>query len=201
LNKEFTLLGIDPSLAKTGLCLAKCHQDHGITDIVGLKLIKTDSAAEKGKKNKHDLFRAKSIWKDMQLYLAMADFVASETPQIAGDVMQSRSIWTSGIMFGLLATITHPLIQVSALEVKIAATGNRKASKKEMIEWAFKLFPDAPWLYKKVHDVRSPILDNEHIADAMGVVKAAFDKLKESNFNHLDGMSSSQSKKSKINVK
>jgi Holliday junction resolvasome RuvABC endonuclease subunit len=88
------------------------------------------------------------------------------------------------MVIGILANLPVPLIQVSPLEVKIAAVGHRQAAKEEMIEWAVGKHPDANWLRHakngrvKVKDgfkewkVGDLLNDNEHLADAVAVAEA-----------------------------
>ena len=49
---------------------------------------------------------------------------------------------------------------------------NRKVTKDEIIEWAVKEWPKAPWLRAHNRKTGSIVKANEHLADAMAVVKA-----------------------------
>lgn len=168
------ILGIDPALVNTGLALFN-HTD-GNNSIIDLGLIVTSSSGDKNvRKNIDDYNRAVLLHTQLQTWISRCDCVCVELPQIAGANVQARSMWSSGIALGILASISKPVVVLTPSEVKLA-TGNKTASKEEVIAWATSLYPDAPW--KKVKRKGEMVLvdKNEHIADAVAVVHAGLDK-------------------------
>jgi hypothetical protein len=61
---------------------------------------------------------------------------------------------------------------VTPTEVKLAATGNKNASKQEMIDWAVEAHPEASWLRHKRKGVMELTAANEHLADALAAIYA-----------------------------
>lgn len=74
-----------------------------------------------------------------------------------------------GICIGLLATITKPLLQVTAQEVK-RVVGLPKPSKADMIAWALKTHPEAPLA---TYNGKINAAKAEHQADAIAAIHAA----------------------------
>lgn len=84
-----------------------------------------------------------------------------------------------GVCVGILATVRSegiPLVEVTALDVKMALTGLRNATKRQMIEAATDLYPEANWpLYEQSGkgftkgEIHSKA---EHVADGFGAIHA-----------------------------
>lgn len=77
-----------------------------------------------------------------------------------------------GMCIGVLGCISNSMIQVTPLEVKLAAVGSKTATKAEMIEWATNKYLSAKWLTTKRNGVISFTDKNEHLADALGAIHA-----------------------------
>ena len=80
---------------------------------------------------------------------------------------------------GILGSIRAegiPLIEVTASEVKKAATGNKNATKQQMIDWAVDLYPEANWPVHRQNGKnfnKGDIVDKaEHVADGLGAIHA-----------------------------
>lgn len=84
----------------------------------------------------------------------------------------ARAMASYGICIGILASLRIPLIEVTPNEVKLAGAGVKNATKDEMIQWAMKEFPNANWLTRRLHGEVVPTDANEHLADAVGAIKA-----------------------------
>jgi Holliday junction resolvasome RuvABC endonuclease subunit len=84
----------------------------------------------------------------------------------------ARAMASYGICIGVLASINKPMIQVTPTEVKVAATGNKSATKREMIIWAFSQNSSLKWLTRTTNGDNILIDKNEHMADAMAAIKA-----------------------------
>ena len=80
----------------------------------------------------------------------------------------ARAMMSYGACMGLIASLDIPVIQLTPTEVKLAAVGDKNATKREMIQWASDLFPDLNWLRSRGRLID----DNEHLADAIGAINA-----------------------------
>lgn len=164
------ILGLDPALVNTGLALL--NHNEGNNTIIDLGLIVTNSSKDKKvRKNIDDYNRAVLLFSSLQPWIDKCDCVAVELPQIAGANVQARSMWSSGIALGIISSIKKPMVLLSPSEVKLA-TGNKTASKEEVISWATTLYPDAPWKRVKRKGELVLVEKNEHIADAVAAAHA-----------------------------
>lgn len=164
-------IGIDPSLSNLGLCSGKLSPS--MTSLLpdDIKLIRTYKSKDKIRKSADDYNRCRL------LYNGVMDFYNSVQPDVIFTEMpigsQSASAMKGyGVCIMLMASLPTPLIQVTPAEVKMAATGCRKASKADMIKWASSCWEDLPWM--KVKRKGSLVLTNhnEHLADSLGAVAA-----------------------------
>ena len=185
------IVGIDPSLVNTGL--VSVEGNPGSWPMSNLSLITTKSANQTAaqakaqkkakkpllavvRKNYDDLARARELLVTILDFVQDADFICVEIPQIGGAEMQARSMWTSGIALGLIASLPpEKVIALTPMEVK-AATGNQKASKEDMCNWAYRLYPDAPWPSRKLKGEMVRLVTNHHIADALATIVAGAQK-------------------------
>lgn len=170
-------VSFDPSQSNFGIADVTIDVDTLEIKVVGLKLISTESEASKGViKVSDNLRRAKEIQEGMQEALkgkvvAIAEIplmITSANPRIA-----SLANYNSGMMVGVLSAIGIPLIQVFPKDVKMASVGIKDACKEEMIAWALKNYPDAPWIMRKLKGNYVPTAANEHLADAVAAAHAA----------------------------
>lgn len=187
------IVGIDPSLVNTGLVALEGNP--GAWLVSNLSLVTTKSAnhtaaqtkalkkakkvvAPVVRKNYDDLDRARELLEKILDFVKDADFICVEIPQIGGAEMQARSMWTSGVALGLIASLPpEKVIALTPTEVK-AATGNKKASKEEMCDWAYSLYPNAAWPSRKLKGAMVRLMTNHHIADALASVAAGLEKKK-----------------------
>lgn len=167
---KIKILGIDPALNNFGLAQATLDLETLELHIDNLSLPQTES--ENGKtvrKNSDDIRRANILYSGMIEACKGASFAIAEVP--VGS-QSSRAMASYGICCGVLAACPIPLIQVTPSEVKLAAIGEKNASKIEMIEWAMKKYPYANWVMRKVKGVMQPQACNEHLADAIAAIEA-----------------------------
>jgi hypothetical protein len=167
------LLAVDPALRNLGFARLVMPLEGGALRLEGLRLVQTENGAGKTvRKNSDDLRRASEGWEAMCEEAAWADLVAAEIPS---GTQSARGAMSNGISLGLLAALARlrPLIQVTALEAKRVATGRKTASKDEMITWATGLYPQAPWLRRKLSGEMRLLDANEHLADAVAIGLAA----------------------------
>ena len=88
--------------------------------------------------------------------------------------------------------LNKPLIEVTPTEAKKASVGRATATKDEIIDWAFKKYPNLNWLKSAQSKRPSKLTDaNEHLADAIAVGHAG---VKTSEFRAAAAMLASATK-------
>lgn len=162
--------GLDGSLRNFGIANMTLDLLTDELKVTGLHLPKTEKDTHKQVRASSDTyFRGKFLHEEVTKALDGSVAVFAEIPYGGKSY---DAVLGFGIVIGIYASLTMPLIEVSQSETKKAAVGTRTASKEEMIAWAFELYPDAPWRTVKRKGVIVPTKDNEHIADACAVVHA-----------------------------
>jgi Holliday junction resolvasome RuvABC endonuclease subunit len=162
------IAGLDPSFSNFGF--SKGTFINGYLEITQVSLQKTEkSKVKQVKVNSDDLYRATLLLKSINDFLSGVDLVFIEVPQGSQSASAAKAY---GVCIGLIAGIKIPYIQVNPTQVKIAATGNKTASKAEMINWAVDMYPELNWLTKKQKGLVSLTNDNEHIADSIAAIHA-----------------------------
>lgn len=131
------LLGLDPSLSHTGWCVLEVDTEaRAITKVLIHGTVVTEkSKNKKVRKSSDDLERARTIARYLQEVIKVWDIklAASEVPSGAQSASASRAF---GIVVGLLASLSVPIIEVSPTEVKMAVAGNKIADKEDIVRWA-----------------------------------------------------------------
>jgi Holliday junction resolvasome RuvABC endonuclease subunit len=171
MSRTISILGIDPSMNNFGYAAAKFDLD---TQELTYNNIILNTPVKPPKKktvrqNSVDLELARNHFQALTKYVSRFDIVCVEIP--VGS-QTARAMASYGICVGLLASISKPLIQVTPTEVKIAATGNKTASKRDMINWACSQNSQLNWLTRSANGDNILIDKNEHMADAMAAIKA-----------------------------
>lgn len=170
-SRKIKILGIDPSMNNFGYAAATYDLDTGQLEYLGIRLNSPDKpkAKKSVRQNSTDLALAKNQYSVLQQRMEWADIICVEIP--VGS-QSARAMASYGICIGVLASINKPMIQVTPTEVKVAATGNKSATKREMINWAFSQNNSLKWLTRTVNGDNILIDKNEHMADAMAAIKA-----------------------------
>lgn len=177
--KKCRFLSIDASFSNVGVAIGYLLSD-GTIDVKEIYLCTTEKSSVKTVRASSDTIRrCKESYTFLHKLLAdwEPNVVFAETPIGSQSANAMKSY---GVTCMLLASTTPPAIEVSPTEVKIAATGKKAASKREMIDWATTRYPKVSW------DVyRNKITNkNEHPADAIAVAHAGvqtseYERLKE----------------------
>ena len=168
--RTIKVAGLDPSMNNFGMVLADYDLDSGELSNVQLLLSSPDTVEGKQvRQNSKDITKAKQHWNAVNRFIPKDTIVFVEVP--VGS-QTARAMASYGICVGILSCLPHTLIQVTPLEVKVAATGSKTATKAEMIDWATNKFNSANWLTKKRNGVLSYTNDNEHLADALAAIYA-----------------------------
>lgn len=165
-NASIRFAAIDPSLQNWGMAKFEFWPESGKIVLFDLKLIETEADKAKNiRVNSNDLRRANELFVASVAWLRDCTLFAAEIPS---GTQSARGAMSNGLCIGLLGALKElrPLIQVQIAEAKRVATGRKTGSKEEMIDFATRRFPDAPWLTRRLKGQIVPIAANEHLADA-----------------------------------
>lgn len=161
------VLGCDPSLRNWGMAEANLDLTTGVLSTPFLTLVQPkDLEGKQVRQNSNDLHLAEQLAEPAMAAARKAKVIFVEVP--VGS-QSSRAMASYGVCVGVLGAIRAlgiPLIEVTALETKKALTGNKLATKREMIAKAFELYPDANF---PVHNGKIPD-KAEHMADAIASI-------------------------------
>ena len=170
-------LAVDSSLRNTGVAIGRIEGDEVFVDKIILNT---------NEKTKNKQVRASSDTIDAcrQNFQFLQKVIEEYKPQVIMAETPSGSQSSSGMKsYGatcqLIGSLTPAPIEVTPNEVKMASVGSKTASKKEMIEWAHRLYPDLEW-YWHAGKLQNK---NEHMADGIAIAFAAkktrqFDQLR-----------------------
>ena len=166
---KIPVVGMDPSLRNWGLAESYLDLETGMLDVPHLSLVQTNEPKGKQvRQNSHDLEAAEQLAVAALRAARKAKVVFVEVP--VGS-QSSRAMASYGVCVGILGAIRAegiPVIEVTAIEVKKHLSGNRTATKREMIDAASAIYPEANF---PKHNGR--ITDKaEHVADAIGAIHA-----------------------------
>lgn len=170
--KTIRILGIDPALRNFGFAIGEIDLKTNECKILDLYLSQTKPEKKrKNRKSFEDLncatVHSKAI--DELIKKWNIDYVSAEIP--IGS-QSARAMASYGICIGIISNLPKKLFRVTPDEVKLAGCGFKTATKEEMIEWATTKFPNSPWRTRKVKGKLELKNDNEHLADACGVIEA-----------------------------
>jgi Holliday junction resolvasome RuvABC endonuclease subunit len=161
------VLGMDPSLTNWGLAEGSLCLKTGVLATPLLSLVQPmDLEGKQVRVNSNDLHRAEQLAVIVMAASRRAKAVFVEVP--VGS-QSARAMASYGICVGILAAVRAegtPLIEVTATESKRLFTGDAHATKREMIDKAYDLYPQAnfPWHKGKIPDKA------EHMADAIAAI-------------------------------
>ena len=164
MSRKLRAVGVDPAFNNSGFCRGFIESGVGGGRLFvpsSIHLAQTKPAKAKSiKKSADDFARAQYLAEEIRAHTAGADVVFVEMPTGS---RSARAAKTLGIAVGCLTGIESPIVSVSALQGKLALTGQRHASKAEMIEAAKARNPELEW---------TGTLKDEHMADALAAVLA-----------------------------
>lgn len=165
------VLGLDPSMSNWGIAAGTYDtvtKKLTVKHVNVIKRIKDDRKTVR--QNSKDLATAQAILKGLQPYLVEKPVVFVEVPHGS---QSARAMASYGICVGILGSIRAtgtPFFEVTANEVKLAATGNKNATKDDMIAFGLREFPEANWPRKADGHVTAS--SAEHMADACAAIVA-----------------------------
>lgn len=163
------VLGMDPSLRNWGLAEAELDLITGTLSLPFLSLVQPkDLEGKQVRQNSSDLHLSEQLAGPTMAAAMKAKVIFVECP--VGS-QSARAMASYGICVGVLGAIRAlgiPLIEVTAMEVKKTFTGDKNATKRQMIEKAVELYPLANF---PVHAGKIPD-KAEHMADAIASIHA-----------------------------
>lgn len=166
---KIPVLGMDPSLRNWGLAAASLDLKTGVMDTPVLTLVcPADLKGKQVRNNSNDLHLSQQLADVVIPACRAAKAIFVEVP--IGS-QNSRAMASYGVCVGILGAIRSlgiPLIEVTPTELKLSMTGNKNATKQDMIDSAIKWYPDAN--YPLHHGKLSS--KAEHVADAIGAIHA-----------------------------
>lgn len=167
--------GFDPSLTHWGIAEGELDLNTGFMSTPKLVVIEPEEIQGKQVRvNSNDLFRAEQLAKTALAVARRSQAIFVEVP--VGS-QSARAMASYGVCVGILAAIRAegiPLIEVTATEVKMSLTGNKNATKKQMIDAAVQWYPQAnfPREERKGKKHGELLSKAEHVADAIAAIHA-----------------------------
>jgi len=172
---------MDPSLTNWGFASGE-YSTNGGRPIIGTVGIFSPvaSSSKQVRQNSKDLERASelstSVFKLVDEIRPHVIFVEVPVGSQSSRAMASYGICI-GIIAALQATTNYSIFEVTPTEVKVAAVGNRTATKQRMIDWATASYPTANWPMMTRGGITSVVAGKaEHMADAVGAIHAGLYK-------------------------
>lgn len=166
--------GQDPSLRNWGIALGTYDTTTRLLTMDRVSVIQPDLPTGKQvRQNSLDLESAKQLSKGA---LAAVEGVQAVFVEVPVGSQSARAMASYGICVGILGTLRAtgvPFFEVTPTEVKLAAVGNKTATKQDMIKWAMTKHPEANWpLYKQKGETMVSEAKAEHMADATAAIYA-----------------------------
>lgn len=174
---KIPVVGFDPSMLHWGIAEAELDLSTGILGDPHLSIVEPDRLKEKQvRKNSKDLHEAKQL---AEAVFAVAKTAKAIFVEVPVGSQSASAMKAYGMCVGILGTMLASdiqLIEVTATEVKVALTGNKHATKAQMIDHAVQLYPDSNFpRYTKNGKTfkKGDVMDKaEHVADAIGAIHA-----------------------------
>ena len=168
------VLGMDPSLRNWGLAEGWYDTESHQLSIQNLAVIQPVLPTGKQvRQNSEDLEAARQLAEGILPVVQAAQAIFVEVPVGSQSAMAMKGYGICLGVLGVIRALGIPLIEVTPIEVKKAATGKATATKKDMIDWATTQHPTAPWpYYKKNGELLISEANAEHMADAIGAIHA-----------------------------
>lgn len=166
---KIPVVGMDPSLTNWGIAEAILDLTTGYLETPVLTLVEPEKLKGKQvRQNSTDLFVAEQLAVKAIEAASKAKAVFVEVP--VGS-QSARAMASYGVCVGVLGAIRAsgvPLIEVTPSEVKIAMTGDKNATKQQMIETALSIYPEANFpMFRGAVASKA-----EHVADAIAAIHA-----------------------------
>lgn len=166
---KIPVVGFDPSLRNWGIAQSLLDLETGFLDTPHLTLVcPKDLEGKQVRQNSSDLYLANQLAEVVLPAAMTAKVIFVEVP--VGS-QSARAMVSYGVCVGILGAVRAagiPLIEVTPSEVKKVFTGDKLATKEQMIAKAVDLYPEAN--FPKHRNVVSG--KAEHVADAIAAIHA-----------------------------
>ena len=161
--------GFDPSFTNWGIAEGQLDLDTGYLENVRLEIVSTEKGkAKQVRTNSDDLQRCEELARKALEVGRRCKAIFVEVPVGSQNASGMKAY---GVVCGILGTLRAEgiqIIEVTPTEVKKTFTGNKNATKEQMIAQAVQLYPDANF---PLH--RGQIASKaEHVADALAAIHA-----------------------------
>lgn len=161
--------GFDPSFTNWGIAEGQLDLDTGYLENVRLEIVSTEKGkAKQVRTNSDDLQRCEELARKALEVGRRCKAIFVEVPVGSQNASGMKAY---GVVCGILGTLRAEgiqIIEVTPTEVKKTFTGNKNATKEQMIAQAVQLYPDANF---PMH--RGQIASKaEHVADALAAIHA-----------------------------
>ena len=165
-------LAIDSSLAHTGIAIGEINLDGTFTvEVIDLQETEKTKQKKQVRASSDTIRRCRETFEFVQGYIRNIKpaIIFVETPSGSQSASGMKSY---GVTCQLIASLYPEPIQVTPDEVKMASVGSKTASKRAMINWAHDKYPTLTWIWRTIKGQRNLQDNNEHMADAIGIVHA-----------------------------
>lgn len=165
-----SVAGMDPAFANWGMAEGQLDLGTGILDDVNLSIVQTEpSKVKQIRVNSDDMQRAEDISVLAFEVARRCKVIFIECPVGTQSANGMKAYGVSVGIFGAMRANDIQVIEVTASEVKKALTGNKNATKDQMIKAAMDLYPEANWPMRGGKVIAGKA---EHMADAIGAIHA-----------------------------
>jgi Holliday junction resolvasome RuvABC endonuclease subunit len=174
---KIRVCGMDPSYRNWGLAEGMLDLDSGVLDLNQILIVKgEDLEGKQIRKNSSDVHLSTELCRGVFPLARKCHVVFVEVPVGSQSAYGMKSY---GIVCGILGAMRLEgieIIQVDALDVKESLTGNKNATKKQMIDAAVKEYPNVAWPRQEKNGAKHKKGDlkneSEHCADAIAAIHA-----------------------------
>lgn len=175
-KRNIKIVAMDPSMRNWGIAIIIMDLDTYEYHVEDLQVIQSNKDPKKAKKkSSRDIMTVEELLEGVIPHVEDADVIIAETP-IGG--RDSAAALSYSICISIIAAINISFVKVFEVtphEVKLNVV--KDASKAQMIDWAVRMHPEAPWKYRKLKGEQVIVSGfAEHVSDAIGAFYAASKK-------------------------
>ena len=161
--------GFDPSFTNWGIAEGQLDLVTGYLENVRLEIVSTEKGkAKQVRTNSDDLQRCEELARKALEVGRRCKAIFVEVPVGSQNASGMKAY---GVVCGILGTLRAEgiqIIEVTPTEVKKTFTGNKNATKEQMIAQAVQLYPDANFPMHRCQIASKA----EHVADALAAIHA-----------------------------
>lgn len=169
--------GFDPSLTNWGIAEGQLDLETGYLNGVRLEVVSTDKGKHKQvRTNSDDLRRCEELARKALEVGRRCKAIFVEVPVGSQNASGMKAY---GVVCGILGTLRAEgiqIIEVTATEVKLAFTGNKNATKQQMIDAGVEFYPTVNWPRHAKNGAKFKkgdlMNEAEHVADALAAIHA-----------------------------